>query len=50
MKAATEDPAVTKYTMMGMNRDAVVLAIATYGDVQSKVILLPRKFSTSFQF
>lgn len=36
--AATEDPIVSKYTMMGLNRDAVVLAIATYGDVQSKVM------------
>lgn len=39
MKAAAEDPVVTKYTLMGLNREAVVLAIATYGDVQTKVVI-----------
>ncbi|MCO5558750.1 hypothetical protein L7F22_012336 [Adiantum nelumboides] len=36
--AAPEDPVVTKYLSMGLNKEAVVLAIATYGDVQTKVV------------
>ncbi|KAI5076601.1 hypothetical protein GOP47_0008666 [Adiantum capillus-veneris] len=36
--AAQEDPVVAKYTSMGLNKEAVVLAIATYGDVQTKVV------------
>eukprot|EP00245_Coleochaete_scutata_P007637 TRINITY_DN23142_c0_g1_i1.p1 TRINITY_DN23142_c0_g1~~TRINITY_DN23142_c0_g1_i1.p1 ORF type:complete len:212 (+),score=34.42 TRINITY_DN23142_c0_g1_i1:181-816(+) len=33
-----EDPVVRKYTGAGLNREAVVLALATYGDVQNKVL------------
>ncbi|KAH7434028.1 hypothetical protein KP509_07G097700 [Ceratopteris richardii] len=35
---AAEDPVVSKYMSMGLNREAVVLAITTYGDVQTKVM------------
>jgi hypothetical protein len=32
-----DDPAVGKYIAMGLNKEAVVMAIRTLGDVQNKV-------------
>jgi hypothetical protein len=32
-----DDPAVGKYIAMGLNKEAVVTAIRTFGDVQNKV-------------
>lgn len=37
-KGSVEDPGVSKYTAMGLNKEAVVLALATFGDVQTKVL------------
>lgn len=36
--APVEDPVVIKYTSTGLNKEAVALAIAAYGDVQTKVV------------
>eukprot|EP00850_Spirogloea_muscicola_P018184 SM000164S02246 [mRNA] locus=s164:66662:72058:- [translate_table: standard] len=33
-----DDPVVNKYAAMGLRMEAVVLAVATYGDVQNKVV------------
>ncbi|KAJ7569315.1 hypothetical protein O6H91_01G072400 [Diphasiastrum complanatum] len=33
-----EDPVVHKYVSKGLNKEAVVMALATYGDVQNKVV------------
>eukprot|EP00850_Spirogloea_muscicola_P013931 SM000097S24784 [mRNA] locus=s97:258114:258630:+ [translate_table: standard] len=33
-----DDPVVNKYATMGLRMEAVVLAVATYGDVQNKVV------------
>jgi hypothetical protein len=35
-----EDPTVAKYVAMGLNKEAVVMAIRTFGDIQSKVWFL----------
>ncbi len=35
-----EDPTVAKYVSMGLNKEAVVMAIRTFGDIQNKVWLL----------
>ncbi|KAH9570226.1 hypothetical protein CY35_02G029900 [Sphagnum magellanicum] len=36
--AEVDDPAVGKYIAMGLNKEAVVMAIRTLGDVQNKVL------------
>jgi hypothetical protein len=36
--AAHEDPVVSKYVATGLPRDAVQLGVATFGDVQNKVL------------
>lgn len=33
-----QDPILNKYTAMGLNKEAVVLALAAFGDVQNKVV------------
>ncbi|KAG6557096.1 hypothetical protein Mapa_001023 [Marchantia paleacea] len=33
-----DDPVVRKYLAMGLHREAVVMAVTTYGDVQNKVL------------
>eukprot|EP00249_Psilotum_nudum_P002418 c15445_g1_i1 orf=222-866(+) len=33
-----EDPVVSKYVAMGLSKEAVVMAVATFGDVQAKVV------------
>mgnify|MGYP006950757452 CR=1 FL=1 len=38
-KVIAEDPVVLKYTSTGLNKEAVVLALATYGDIQTKASL-----------
>lgn len=38
MEAAVEDPVVAKYVAMGLHKEAVVMAVATYGDAQNKVV------------
>ena len=38
-KVIVEDPVVLKYTSTGLNKEAVVLALATYGDIQTKASL-----------
>lgn len=35
-----EDPTVAKYVSMGLNKEAVVMAIRTFGDIQNKVWFL----------
>lgn len=37
MQGPTADPVVRKYIAMGLNRDAVPLAVANYGDNPTKV-------------
>lgn len=37
-QAISEDPVVGKYLAMGLPHEAVSLAVATYGDVQNKVL------------
>jgi hypothetical protein len=37
MQGPTADPVVRKYIAMGLNRDAVPLAVANYGDNPPKV-------------
>jgi hypothetical protein len=37
MQGPTADPVVRKYISMGLNRDAVPLAVANYGDNPPKV-------------
>ncbi|KAH9555320.1 hypothetical protein CY35_08G107800 [Sphagnum magellanicum] len=35
---SVEDPTVAKYVSMGLNKEAVVMAIRTFGDIQNKVV------------
>jgi hypothetical protein len=40
LSVQVEDPTVAKYVSMGLNKEAVVMAIRTFGDIQNKVWFL----------